>query len=364
MPNVKYRVAIIGGAGTWGRFYTQAYAAHPECEIVALVDQAVERRQTLAAHYAIQSTYNTVEELLACDLPDIVSAILPVAYTHDTVIACAEAGVKVVSCEKPIDYQLSRADTTVRICQEKGTALGCGTALRMYPHEPAAAAWIRAGNIGRLISAAIPNGLPVEVSGGGCHTLADLLLITGMDVEWVEGWTLPPEPGYANPEATKDAEIDCPAYGRLGLSGGLVCDLLKPDSTKSVGCNISIWGDNGQAWFAPPQPVLTQGLGITSAPVYPDFFSRPSASTWSARTIERLVRAVDTGPEIESSGHTYRQVLELAIALKLSAENAHCRITLPLQDRSLKIYPHPYRLYGGDQAGWESIGYTGPPEML
>ena len=110
MSKAKCRVAIAGGAGTWGRFYTQAYNAHPEVEVVALVDRAVDRGRTFAAHFGIQQVFSSIDELLAHEIPDIVSAILPVAYTHDTVIACAEAGVKVVSCEKPIDYQLARAD--------------------------------------------------------------------------------------------------------------------------------------------------------------------------------------------------------------------------------------------------------------
>ena len=96
-----------------------------------MVDRAVDRGRTFAAHFGIQQVFSSIDELLAYEIPDIVSAILPVAYTHDTVIACAEAGVKVVSCEKPIDYQLARADETVRICQERGTVLGCGTALWM-----------------------------------------------------------------------------------------------------------------------------------------------------------------------------------------------------------------------------------------
>ena len=29
----------------------------------------------------------------------------------------------------------------------------------------------------------------------------------------------------------------------------------------------------------------------------------------------------------------------------------------------MRIFPHPYRLQGGDVAGWESIGYTGPPQL-
>ena len=129
----KYRVAIVGGAGSWGRHYTRAYVARPDCDVV-LVERAEERGRIFAAHYGIETVYGSVEELLAREVPDVVSAILPVAHTHDVVIACAEAGVKVVSCEKPIDCDLARADETVRICQERGTLFGCGTAMWMWPY--------------------------------------------------------------------------------------------------------------------------------------------------------------------------------------------------------------------------------------
>ena len=39
----------------------------------------------------------------------------------------------------------------------------------------------------------------------------------------------------------------------------------------------------------------------------------------------------------------------IAIALNLSARSDHQRIELPLEDRSVRIFPHPYRLRG---AGW------------
>ena len=142
----KYRVAIVGGAGSWGRHYTRAYVARPDCDVV-LVERAEERGRIFAAHYGIETVYRSVEELLAREVPDVVSAILPVAHTHDVVIACAEAGVKVVSCEKPIDCDLARADETVRICQERGTLFGCGTAMWMWPYIPQASAWIQAGGV-------------------------------------------------------------------------------------------------------------------------------------------------------------------------------------------------------------------------
>ena len=330
MEEKKYRVAVVGGAGTWGRYYTRACAEHSRCELVALVDRARERRERFAGHYGIPRTCDSIEELLAYEVPDIVTASIPVAWIHDTVVACAEAGVRAVSCEKPIDFQLSRADETVRICRERGTAFGCGTAHWGEPFLPETAAWLR-------------------------------------EVEWVEGVTHPPEPTYAAPEAEGDTEIDRPAYGRLGLSGGAVCEVLDPRLARGA-CNISVSGGNGRVWISRPRPVIVLGTGAAASPVFPEFLEGPGQSPGAMhmirRAVDRLVAPCETGSsEVPCSGADYLSALEIAIALTHSAASGGERIELPLEDRSLKLYPHSYRLYGGDRAGWKSIGYSGPPDI-
>jgi len=110
--------------------------------------------------------------------------------------------------------------------------------------------------------------------------------------------------------------------------------------------------------------VLVQGKGPFSTPVFPDFFNDSLPENFFIPLIEDLMRAFDTGEDSRCSGHDYRQVLEIAIAIKQSAHRDHQRIVLPLADRSLRLFPHPYRMYGGDQAGWQSIGYTGPPQAM
>ena len=360
MADKKYRVAVVGGAGTWGRYYLRAYANHPDCEIIALVDRARDRRQDFADRYGIKVVYDTVDGLLAKEIPDIVSAILPVGNAAEVVIACAEAGVKVVSCEKPIAAELAQADEMVRICHERGTAFGCGTGYWDAPYLQEIADWTRAGNIGGLTGAAIPGGLPREVSGGGCVQLTMMRLLTGMEFEWVEGWVLPPESDWLPPDSVADTDIDCAAYGRLGLSGGIICEVPEPRTDRPVSCPVSICGEQGQVWITNPKPILIQGQGASSTPVFPEFLDTPRKNAFTY-TIERLMRAFDTGEEAVCSGHDYRQALEIAIALKQSAQQDHRRISVPLEDRSLRILPHPYRLRGGDVAGWESIGYIGPP---
>ena len=50
------------------------------------------------------------------------------------------------------------------------------------------------------------------------------------------------------------------------------------------------------------------------------------------------------------SGHDLRQSLEAAIAAKYSALWGSVPLSLPLEDRSLTLYPTPYRWLGGDLA--------------
>ena len=79
--------------------------------------------------------------------------------------------------------------------------------------------------------------------------------------------------------------------------------------------------------------------------------------------IESLMHAFDTGEEPPYSGADYRHCLEVAMALVRSAADGNRRIELPFADRSLRLFPALYREKGGDVAGWESIGYAGPPNL-
>jgi hypothetical protein len=127
-------------------------------------------------------------------------------------------------------------------------------------------------------------------------------------------------------------------------------------------CRVSITGTEGKV-FVQREPVYLVGEGMQQAPVQPDFVEVGLHRRRSMGfALQRLLDAVDSGAaDVPCSGHDYRQALEIAIALKLSAAHDHQRVTLPLTDRSHRIYPHPYRMLGGDVAGYESIGYAGPP---
>ncbi|NKB65595.1 MAG: hypothetical protein GKR89_00915 [Candidatus Latescibacteria bacterium] len=348
----KYRVALVGGAGTWGSKYLAAYAAHPDCQVVALVDTAAQRRADFARHYDIAQHCDHIDVLFARQVPDIVSAIVPVAANPAIVSACARAGVRVVSCEKPLAVSLDQADTMLADCQRAGTVLSCGSVYSGVPYLSQTLEWMQSGALGSVTSAAIPGGLPDEAAGGGCVQLTLLRLLTGLDAVWAQGWSGPPRPDWTWTPGTAEADKDGPAWGRLGLAGGVECSIAEPGQAAS--CIVAVEGENGRLELTSQGPVLVQN----GATVRPGFAARPWASDYFSLRIERLVRAFDTGVDELDSGRGYHHALEIALALKLSARQGHRRVDLPLADRSMQAVPYRYRMEGGDIAGFLGVPPT------
>ena len=129
MTDIKHRVAIIG-CGRLGQQYAEAYSDFPETEIVALAEHNPERRRAVGERFGVKALYADAESLLRDVVPDVAAVVTPTKYYKDAVIACAEAGVKGVSCDKPIAGVLADADEMVRVCEERGVVFAGGNLQR------------------------------------------------------------------------------------------------------------------------------------------------------------------------------------------------------------------------------------------
>jgi len=368
------RVAVVGAAGYWGRKYAKAYAEHPSCDLYAIADTAKDRRGDFAEWYGVSEVYDTVEALLEDGIPDICTISLPVSASYHAVLACAAAGVPVITCEKPIAESLAKADEMVDRCMERGVSFSCGTALWEYPLIANVAAWVRDGNIGSPERGYLPDGLSLHVSGNGCVLLVALGLLAGSEAAWIEGWTDPPASAFL--------DDDCSAYGRIGFQNGAVCEVPPTiEWGNRTGC-IGIEGPLGQAWITRSGPVLQRGSGDDRHQVFPPFTAGlPDEKTGMFHRVADAFFDLDErrgGPRSstrgdaargassdghlgpECLGHRYRQALEIAVALKLSARNNHRRVELPLADRNHILNPVPYRMWGGDVTGWDAVGLEKP----
>ncbi len=343
MSDTKYRVAIIG-CGRMGQNYAEAYTTYPDTEIVAIVDANAQRRTVLGTRFGVAALYPDIETLLKAMVPDIAVVVTPTKYMKDVVIACAEAGVKGISTEKPIAARLQDADAMIEACVERDIVFAGGNLQRAMNEVQEAAARLHEGEFGNIRGASV-HGFGGEISGGGCQHISVLRLFTNAEVEEVIAWGTPPE--ALNAETDEGLIIN----GRFYLSNGLECSVFgTPTSCRGV----DVWTDECLVrWDWNPPEIFKDydqhGNRIRLEPNYsPYSWSEFSYLTGSIRS---FLSAVGGNGDPWITGVDLRQALEVAIAAKLSANRNSAPIKLPLEDRSLALYPRPYRWLGGDATG-------------
>ncbi len=343
MSDTKYRVAIIG-CGRMGQNYAEAYTTYPDTEIVAIADANAERREVLGTRFNVAALYPDVETLLANNVPDIAVVVTPTKYMKDAVLACTEAGVKGISTEKPIAARLEDADAMVEACTERGVVFAGGNLQRAMNEVQEAAARLHSGEFGDIRGASV-HGFGGEISGGGCQHISILRLFTNAEVEEVIAWGSPTE--ALNAETDEGLIIN----GRFQLTNGLECSVF---GTPTPCRGVDVWtGECLVRWDWNPPEIFKgydpHGNRIRCEPNYSPYpWSEFNYLTGSIRS---FLAAVNGEGQPWITGADLRQALEVAIAAKRSATRNSVPIKLPLEDRSLALYPRPYRWLGGDVTG-------------
>ena len=343
MSDTKYRVAIIG-CGRMGQHYAEAYTTYPDTEIISIADANTERRVVLGARFGVDALYADVEALLRGTVPDIAVVVTPTQYMKDVVIACAEAGVKGISTEKPIAARLQDADAMVDACTERGVVFAGGNLQRAMNEVQEAAARLHNGEFGDIKGASV-HGFGGEISGGGCQHISILRLFTNAEVEEIVAWGTPPEALIA--ETDEGLIIN----GHFRLTNGLECSVFgAPTPCRGV----DVWTDECLVRWDWNPPEIFKGYDPHGNRIQlePNYSPYPwSEFSYLTGSIRSFLAAVDGNGHPWITGADLRQALEVAIAAKLSATRNSAPVKLPLEDRSLTLYPRPYRWLGGDATG-------------
>ncbi|KAB7627681.1 Gfo/Idh/MocA family protein [Alkalilimnicola sp. S0819] len=124
----RLRAAVIG-VGYLGRFHAQKYAAHPEVDLVAVVDADPERAAAVAAETGTRP-HSDYRALLG--EMDLASVVVPTAHHHAVGAALLDAGVHVLM-EKPITSEVAEARDLVRRAEAGGRVLQVGHLERFKP---------------------------------------------------------------------------------------------------------------------------------------------------------------------------------------------------------------------------------------
>ena len=345
MPD-KLRVAIIG-CGRMGQHYTDVYTTFEETEVVAIAEYNEERRKAVGERFGVRSLYRDAAEMFAngnSDGIDLAVVVLPGKYIHDAVIAAAEAGVKGVSTDKPIGATLSEVDEMIEVCKRENVVFHGGNLQRSMHENQEAASWIRNGDYGEILGASV-HSWGGEISGGGCQHIAVLRLFTNAEVDEVIAWARPQE------ALESDNDEGLIIDGMFKMSSGITTTVFG-EATPSRG--VDVWTEDTRISWEWGPPTIYQGFDKSGARIKLD---RPySPFAWPkygylASSILSFISAVQNGTPMAISGYDLMKSLEVAIAAKHSALWGNVPVKLPLEDRSLTLYPRAYRWLGGDQSG-------------
>lgn len=181
----KFRVAVIG-AGFMGSMHAQIFANEPRAELVAVVDQNMERAGALAAQLGKGvRAYATHQELLDAEKLDLVSICTPDHLHLEPALAIAAKGVNLF-VEKPIASTIEDAQKIVDACKAANVKLGIGYLLRFDPRYYKARELITSGQIGTPIHIyARRNSARTEGPKRYAGTLPLALHVTVHDVDMV-----------------------------------------------------------------------------------------------------------------------------------------------------------------------------------
>jgi len=105
--------AAVAGAGVFGTYHARKYAAHPDVELVAIVDPDLARATKLAEEVGAKAIAR-----LADILPeiDILTVATPAVYHYETAKEALVAG-KHVLVEKPLSLETSHADELIALAE-------------------------------------------------------------------------------------------------------------------------------------------------------------------------------------------------------------------------------------------------------
>ena len=124
----RLRAAVIG-VGYLGRFHAQKYAALDGVELVAVVDNDMQRAREVADEVGCRAE-NDFRDVLG--EIDVASVVVPTQFHFDVASACLQAGVHVL-LEKPITPTLEEADRLIELARSKSCILQIGHLERFNP---------------------------------------------------------------------------------------------------------------------------------------------------------------------------------------------------------------------------------------
>lgn len=145
-------VAVVG-IGNIGQNHSRIYQAHPDTELVAVVD-VVEAAAVAGGERFGVPHFTSIPDLLASDIHVDMASVCTAGKEnggdhYEPTMALLGAGIPVLG-EKPISNELPKAREMVALAQERNLRYGINLNHRFTPAAIRAKEWVDAGRLGEL----------------------------------------------------------------------------------------------------------------------------------------------------------------------------------------------------------------------
>lgn len=314
------------------------YMAVPEVEVVGLCDTWKEQREAAGQRWGIDGLYADYRQMLEETRPDIVSVCTSAKPRGEILTAIADGGygVKAIWADKPIALSLAEADEAIEACAKAGIVLAVNCTRRWRDDYRQALALLQDGAIGDLLF--VQSRAQCGLSHNGSHLITTLTMY------------MPGRAASLVGEADIDAEHpenDFPGSAVISFPGnvrGYVRGFANGPAENShdiVGTNgaIRILNDAREIdlWIQEPGTdnfASQKGLGAFGRRFFPAPSRRRSGGV---NAIYNIIDCMESGDQPYCSGDDAREALEIAIAVRESERRRNQPVSLPLEDRGLKI---------------------------
>lgn len=371
MP-VTYRAGIIGhtGRGNYGHHLDTAFQGLPNVKVVAVADPDEEGRAAAAQRTGASRTFADYKTMLSQMDLDLV-AVCPrwVDQHADMVIACAEAGVKGIFCEKPFSRTLAEADAMLAVCERHNTRIAVAHR-RANPYELHAKRLIEDGLIGdvqmiRRHGKADHRAGAMDLIVLGAHLLDDIRFLAGSEVAWAHAHVTQDGREITTADIHEGDEGVGPIAGN-GLAAYFVFrngvtahfDSYRSDETDTRErvnwLGLEIHGSAGilslriaplgelyhypyRLWLPGDRDGTWERIALPEWDLNPDGQPRSVSEKFQLNNrtfVEELIRAIEDDRPVTSvtNGHDARAVHEMIMAIHES-QRLRARVYFPLDNR-------------------------------
>lgn len=210
LGDLKKLGAAIFGAGWVAVEHLRAYAANPNCEVVAVGSRRAESARRVAAEAGVgdATIYTDFDQLLADERVNVLSITTPHDSHADLTIRAARAG-KHILLEKPICMRYEDMEPMRRAVEEAGVKTLVGFVLHWNPLFENIKALVASGAIGEIVYAEVDywHGIKREYpcypwqitkeQGGtsllaaGCHAVDAFRYLSGLEAAEVTAYSTP-----------------------------------------------------------------------------------------------------------------------------------------------------------------------------